>query len=213
MIRAIIFDVDGVLLDSTASNILLFQDVIAKFGFPRPSAKRVLQVYGHSSHSMYKMLLPQKVRLSKNLYEKMRHYAYSRVPLYAKKVKLMAGLRRLLPRLAKKYRLGIATNRGRPTTEYFLKKFSIKKFFKAIITLDDVKRSKPHREPIQKVIKKLRVKPTEAIFVGDTRHDLVAGRAARVKTVFFSTARLRGYDYRLSNFGQLAGLLRKIGDE
>jgi len=42
--------------------------------------------------------------------------------------------------------------------------------------------SKPHPEPVLKAVEQLGVKPTETVFVGDSRHDMESGRAAGVKT-------------------------------
>jgi pyrophosphatase PpaX len=54
--------------------------------------------------------------------------------------------------------------------------------FEVIIGAEDVDNHKPHPEPLQKAMEKLGVSPPETIYVGDSVHDIVAGRAAQLRT-------------------------------
>jgi len=62
--------------------------------------------------------------------------------------------------------------------------FGLQKF--TIVTCDDTAATKPDPEGIEKTLKMLGIKPTEAIMVGDLEADIKAGKEARVLTVGIS---------------------------
>lgn len=55
-------------------------------------------------------------------------------------------------------------------------------YFPVIVAADDVQHPKPHPEPVLRALELLGAHPTRTVFVGDSPHDLVAGRAAGVQT-------------------------------
>jgi pyrophosphatase PpaX len=54
--------------------------------------------------------------------------------------------------------------------------------FAVIVTPEDVRHAKPHPEPVERALELLGVAAEDAVFVGDSPHDLAAGRAAGVRT-------------------------------
>ena len=89
----------------------------------------------------------------------------------------------LLRELRKSYRLGLTTTRGRADVDRFIAQFGLNGEFTAIVTRDDVKRLKPHPEPIQCAAQELALPPAQCIVVGDTSMDIRAGRRAGALTV------------------------------
>ena len=78
--------------------------------------------------------------------------------------------------------LGVVTSKLRDGAMRGLRVSGLDDAFDVVIGCDDVTRSKPHPEPVLKAVAELGVKPTETVFVGDSRHDIACGRAAGVKT-------------------------------
>jgi len=78
--------------------------------------------------------------------------------------------------------LGVVTSKLRDGAMRGLRVSGLDDAFDVVIGCDDVTRSKPHPEPVLKAVTELGVKPTETVFVGDSRHDMESGRAAGVKT-------------------------------
>jgi phosphoglycolate phosphatase len=66
----------------------------------------------------------------------------------------------------------------------------VEALFEIIITADDVKNKKPHAEPLVLCCAKLGLAPGNCVYVGDTRVDIQAGKAAGMQTV----AVLTGFD-------------------
>jgi pyrophosphatase PpaX len=95
-----------------------------------------------------------------------------------------------------------------------LKIVGLDKYFETIVTLDDVERAKPDAEPVEKALALLNAKPEEAIMVGDSKYDILAGKNARTKTAGVSwTIRGREYleefspDYMLDHMTDLLTIL------
>jgi pyrophosphatase PpaX len=81
-------------------------------------------------------------------------------------------------------RVGVVTSKGREMTGRTLGCCGIDDVLDVLVTADDVSRGKPDPEPVLKALELLGLDdvPDEVLFVGDSPHDLVSGRAAGVKT-------------------------------
>jgi pyrophosphatase PpaX len=78
--------------------------------------------------------------------------------------------------------LGLVTSKMRSGAMRGLVRASLDDAFDVVVGADDVTHPKPHPEPVRLALERLGVPASDAVFVGDSRHDLVAGRAAGVKT-------------------------------
>ena len=79
--------------------------------------------------------------------------------------------------------LGIVTSKKRRATHMGLARCDLPaEWFEAIVTADDVQRFKPEPEPVLKALELMGVGAREAVFVGDSTHDMRSGRAAGVTT-------------------------------
>ena len=79
-------------------------------------------------------------------------------------------------------RLGLVTSKVRSGAARGLKVAGLEPAFDVIVGADDVQNPKPHPEPVLVALERLGTEPGEAVFIGDSRHDLESGRAAGVKT-------------------------------
>ncbi len=79
--------------------------------------------------------------------------------------------------------MGLVTTRGRQTTEQFLTDQGLLDLFEVIVTRDDVRRLKPHPEPILQAMEKLGAEPERCVMVGDTSVDVMAARAANINSI------------------------------
>lgn len=89
-----------------------------------------------------------------------------------------------LSKLKKKnIKIGAITSRGSDTVAKTLHLAEIDTYIDSLITSSDVKKLKPHKEPVIKILKMLKVLPQHALLVGDTETDILTGKNAQVKTV------------------------------
>ncbi len=87
--------------------------------------------------------------------------------------------------------LGLVTNKPTPFVAPLLEALNIAKYFSVIVGGDDVQNKKPHPEPLLLVAGKLSLSPEELLFVGDSRNDILAAKAAGCPCVGLSY----GYNY------------------
>lgn len=92
---------------------------------------------------------------------------------------------------AKGLPLALVTNKPTPFVAPILAALDIAKYFTVVIGGDDVKNKKPHPEPLLLVAEKLGLTPAELLFVGDSRNDIQAARAAGCCSVGLTY----GYNY------------------
>jgi pyrophosphatase PpaX len=85
-------------------------------------------------------------------------------------------------------RVGVVTSKGREMTARTLACSGLADVLDVLITADDVVNGKPHPEPVLKALADLELaaRASEVLFVGDSPHDLIAGRAAGVRTAAVS---------------------------
>jgi len=115
------------------------------------------------------------------------------------------------------YKLGIASNNCRECIEIVLRKFELVDFFNEVVTRNDVKRLKPHEEMLFEVMRRLKVKPWETVYVGDSIADVVAGKRAGTFVVAIenkhSVTRLPAKiypDFVIENLNELTGVIKLL---
>lgn len=79
----------------------------------------------------------------------------------------------------------LITTSGRRAIDFALQQLNIADLFTHTITFDDVTHQKPDPEGIYKGLELVQAKPTNALIVGDTRNDILAGKAAGITTVLY----------------------------
>lgn len=87
----------------------------------------------------------------------------------------------LLERWARRAELAIFTGRTREELQHTLVHFRVAKYFAKIVTVEDVRRPKPHPEGLQKLL--CGMAPYSAVYLGDNIDDALAARRARVPFV------------------------------
>lgn len=78
--------------------------------------------------------------------------------------------------------LAIVTSRHQRSTLRGVELCGLTRHFPVIVTPEDVTHAKPHPEPVLRALERLGVAAEEALFVGDSPHDVAAGRAAGTRT-------------------------------
>ncbi len=81
------------------------------------------------------------------------------------------------------YKLGIVTGKASRSLLISLEFLNMNDLFDVIITGDDVDIPKPHPEGVNKALEQLSIKNTEAVFIGDSEADILAGKQANVHTI------------------------------
>ena len=208
MIKAVIFDLDGVLFDSYEANFIYFKELGKLLKLRVPSRSEFHKKYYYQpTKEMLKIL--NNIKDMKKLTNKLKA-AQGKITAHWQHEKLSEGSEEALKKLHKNYLLGLATSRSKTGLDRYLKFAKTKKYFKAIVGLDHVKNHKPHPESLLLAAKILKIKPTEAVYVGDAPTDLKAARGAGMKIIIFGKKKIKGADAYVKNFNQLIPAIKKL---
>src|SRR3989338_1183489 len=111
------------------------------------------------------------------------------------KVKLFKHTIPALKKLkSEKIKLALLTNSTRYITHLILTHFKLKKYFDAVVAMEDVKHSKPAPDMVLEACRRVKIKPSHSLLVGDTKYDMIAGKKAGCVTVGY---KVKG-DYRIN---------------
>jgi len=89
--------------------------------------------------------------------------------------------------------------------------FKIKKYFNCIIDVYDVKKPKPNPEPVLKALKKLKVNKNQALYVGDDKVDILAGKRAGVKVVLYKQ-KFKNADYHINDLIKIKDIIKNLNE-
>ena len=167
--KAILFDMDGVLVDSLDAWWLSLNSSLEAYNKQKISRDEFIKKYwGHDLYdNIKKMNLPLEIaNFCNNVYGK-----------NIDKIKIYKETKTTLEKLGD-YKKAIITNTPKDCALQILKKFNIDNFFDFVMTSDDVINAKPNPEIVLKACKHLKVEPKDVILVGDTDSDVKAGKKA-----------------------------------
>jgi 2-phosphoglycolate phosphatase len=194
-VDAVIFDLDGTLIDSAPIYYAIIDVIFDRLDIP-PVPKSVLLEAMKNGEFEWDLVLPDDMKNRKEqLVKKARGIINEIAPsMFHDQVKLIPGTAEALKKIAAKgLKLALVTSTLR---EYMaiklmpLAKAGVDSLFEIVITADDVQHKKPHAEPLIMCSDKLGLAPGTCVYVGDTRVDIKAGNAAGMRTV----AVLTGFD-------------------
>lgn len=207
---AVVFDLDGVLVDSIAVMRAAFQHAYGLTVGPgsAPFEDYLPHLGRHMPHTLELMGLPQE------MYEPFVVYSRAHVhevPVHAGAPELLAGLR------ARGVRLGVATGKTHERACQVLEATGLLPLLDDVAGSDEVEHGKPEPDLVQLAVRRLGVTADDVIMVGDSPLDLEAGRRAGTRVV----AALWGQgtrehmlserpDFTASSCADLAALLARL---
>ena len=208
MIKAVIFDIDGVLLDSFEANLRFFQDLLTYFGYKPPAREEFIPVFHLSLWDTIRVLIKSiSDEEAKKIWEAGRRRA---VKYHTELLKTPMGAEEVINRLNKNYLLAIVTSRVRASVFESPQLSKLKKHFRVAVSYEDTSNHKPHPEPLLLAAKLLGVRPENAAYVGDAENDIKAAHAAGMKVIIYSKNNLDGADARISDFTKIPDLIKTL---
>ena len=192
--ESILFDLDGVLVDSLDSWWKSLNAALQKFNYKEVTREEFIEKYW--GYDLYANVT--KLGLDDDIVE----FCNILYREHINAIKIYPDTKSTLEKLSH-YPKGIITNTPKDCVHQILEKFDIEKYFKLVLTSNDVKLAKPHPEIVLKSCELLGVKPKNVVLVGDTMSDIKAGRDAGCKVI---GVRIDA-DYRIEKLSDIIQIL------
>ncbi|ECX4110753.1 HAD family hydrolase [Campylobacter coli] len=177
MKKTILFDLDGTLIDSIDAILNSFQGAFKILGLTPKNNEEIKNLIGYPLEHMFKILYHEKAHLSQ---EFVLAYREIYTQIYLEQTTLLPKAKEALELGSEIADLGIVTTKGGKFTPILLDYLRVKKFFKTLITLEDVTNPKPSSEPIILALKRLNKTQENAYMIGDTILDIQAAISANI---------------------------------
>jgi phosphoglycolate phosphatase-like HAD superfamily hydrolase len=184
VIEAVIFDIDGVLIDSHDANVAWYRDFLAGYGYHGLSDEDLERGHYYSLREAIAFLTRAPEATVAAIYEDacdLPGYPYDLVRLPDACAETLAALEET--RL-----LGIVTSRLRFGIDNFFAFSGLEPHFRVAVGYEDTTKHKPDAEPLLLACKRLGVAPERALYVGDAQNDLLCARAAGTHFVAYGDA-------------------------
>ncbi|MFM5844918.1 HAD family hydrolase [Aeromonas sanarellii] len=177
---ALIFDMDGTLVDSMPLHLDAWEQTSAEFGLPFDRAQ--LNEYGGIPTRKIVAMLAEQHGLAIDV----EAFARRKVALYLEhidKVSVFPAMWELVKGCHGKVPMGIGTGSTRAHAAHILRQTGLDAFIPVLVSADDVVNHKPHPDTFLKVAEQLGANPANCLVFEDTRIGLEAGRAAGMETL------------------------------
>lgn len=184
-IKAIIFDLDGTLLDSVADIALANNSVLEVNGLPGHAVEKYIGFIGNGARRLVQLSLPEnRAGDEKQIDFFLAAYKKAYMENIVVESKLYNGIPELLTILNEK-EIPLAINTNKPHDQTLLiagKLLSAFKFEKIIGQRDKLPK-KPNPQGALQIAKELSLQPSEILFIGDSEVDVKTALAAKVQLV------------------------------
>ena len=183
MIKCIVFDLDGVLIDSKKVHFNSLNQALSKIDKNKQiTFDEHLKIYD-GLPTMEKLKILNKKNL---LNKKFNSKVYKLKQTYTskelnKQIQYNERIYKIFKRLSKSYKIAIATNAVKKTLKMAISKLKIKKFINYEICNEDVLKSKPHPEIYLRIILNFGLKPKEVVVIEDSHYGRMAAQESGCK--------------------------------
>ena len=204
--KAILFDFDGVLVNSDPFQFEAHRRALEKFGISITHEDYVENGSGKNKKSFYENMQDKHgVILNIEEVQKTKREIYKEL---LGEVKLMDGVQETLERLQGKFKLAIASTTHLENIRKILQNCGVENFFEAISSSKELEKGKPFPDVYLDAMNKLGFLPEECVAVEDSRNGIKAAKDACAKCIvipneFTKLQDLSSADLRLDSISQL----------
>ncbi|HLC65751.1 MAG TPA: HAD family phosphatase [Candidatus Nanoarchaeia archaeon] len=177
--KAVLFDMDGVLIDSHDAWFHVLNSALEHFGKKKLTKKEFDEKAWARSFEYVAGHFLKGTSL-----KEIEKWYFSRFEHFAGKIKIIKNAEYVLRELKKKKtKIAVVSNSRRKIVNLMLSALNLDSYFDAVVGGDEVKNGKPAPDLIIEACRRLKVKEKDAILVGDTVFDIQAGRKAKCLAV------------------------------
>ncbi|MFA9203669.1 MAG: HAD family hydrolase [Flavobacteriales bacterium] len=183
-IAAVLFDLDGTLIDTAPDFIRIVRKLCAEDGIPEPSAAQIRSQVSEGARAMVRLIHPELPLADPALLTYRQRFLDEYAQQIAVDTVLFEGMAALLDSLEQRHiAWGIVTNKPRYLSERLLIALGLQQRCAVLVCPEDVQHAKPDPEPMFLAANQLGIAADQIIYVGDHPRDIDAGRAAQMPTI------------------------------
>ena len=200
-IKIVAFDCDGVMFDTTESNTAYYNQILNHFGRPDLTAEQFAYCHSHTADQAIANLFPDEEGFrAAQAYRSQMSY----IP-FLKYMEMEPYLKPLIQKLRPRYKTAIATNRS-DTMDRVISEHGLDGYFDLVVCAGDVDHPKPHPDQLVKILEHFGIDPCDSLYVGDSKLDEIAAKAAGVPFVAYKNRSLSA-DFHIQSLKQIAEIL------
>jgi len=202
----VMFDWDGVLLDSLGASFNVYNRVFSKLGTKRLTKDEFYRAQSPNWYEFY-----EKVGVPKSLWKEVdemwvRLYKDEDPELYPDAMGCLGSLKRL------GFRLALVSNGSTTRVESELARFGLAPFFQSIFCGEKKEELKPSPVMLERTLKVLGLGTREVVYVGDAPADVQAARNARVPVIAVARGPIQAERLRAEHPDRIFGGLGELAD-
>ncbi len=184
MIKGVVFDFDGTIVDSMRMIFEALNASLKKKNLPTIE----LELLGRMAGLPLIDIISAKTKVSGAVAKQVEVDVFEAYTSFCRSsCQLLPHVESTLKTLkAKKIKLGLLTTTPTKPLKSVAEKFCLNGYFDIMLAKEDAK-NKPDPEGLEMIIKKFRIRKDECVFVGDSPIDILTGKAAGVKTIAVTT--------------------------
>ena len=176
---ALLFDLDGTLIDSVQLILESYRHTLASHGIPPRTDEEWLRGVGTPLAAQFAPWQDDQGTLEAMI----ATYREYNLANHDRMVREFPGVVETVRAVrARRLKTGLVTSKARSGALRGLRLVGLEDAMDVLVCADEVTNAKPHPEPVAKAVELLGADPATTLFVGDSIHDLNSGRAAGVRT-------------------------------
>lgn len=177
MIKAVLFDLDGTVINTNELVIASWKHALGKHLARCPEDREIIMSFGEP-------LVDTARRYDNDNADAIcRTYREYNISVHDQMIRGYDGMEDTIKNLKSMgIKVGIVTSKMRETAERALRIFNLFDLMDVVVTVDDTEKHKPNPEPLLKAVKTLGLSPENVMYVGDTNYDMLCGKNAGCST-------------------------------
>lgn len=207
---AVVFDMDGVIVDSEPCHEQAFLEVMRELGYGQNHGMHWPHYVGRSDHELWLDFL-EKHRSPHTLEDLLAMKNRQVIEILRRDQPLFRGLPELVAQLAPRYRLALASGSTRPVVDQVLSLQNLGRFFPVSVSVSEVERGKPAPDIFLRAAELLGVCPRDCWVIEDSKPGVAAGLAAGMRVIAITNTHPAGElahaTHVVSTYAEIARLL------
>ena len=208
--KAVIFDMDGVIVDSEPRHERAFLEVLSEIGYADCHGLRFADYIGRADREIWVDFLARH-RPAQTMEQLLAMKRERVVEIIRREQPVFDGLPELIKKLATQYRLAVASGSERQVVQEVLSLEGLRGFFPVVVSSADVTRGKPAPDIFLRAAELLDVRPKDCWVIEDSKPGVTAGLAAGMQVIAITNTRpaaeLGQADYVVSTYDEVERLL------